>query len=55
MSKVKYIVIHEERSNFSIEQTTLFENIMIDGGEIMQSWTTNNAVHHLIKYEPKES
>lgn len=53
MIKVKYLVILDTQPNaLEVDQIA---GMMEKGGEIMQSWTTHGAVHHLIKYEDSSS
>jgi hypothetical protein len=44
--KVKYIVVADNGVGGSA-----VEDLMLKAGEIMKSWITHSAVHHLIKYE----
>lgn len=53
MAKVEYIVVKDDEvKDYSRNRLT---RLLEQGGEILQSWVTDNAVHHLVQYEPVKS
>ena len=51
MTYCKYIVINSNTTEAFLD---VFTNILMNGGEIVSSWTTQDSVHHLIKWDAND-
>ncbi|HVA10605.1 MAG TPA: hypothetical protein VNG32_00365 [Candidatus Dormibacteraeota bacterium] len=49
-TKVKYIIVRDDDVLYKID----IESCLRNGGEIVYSWTTAHAVHHIIRYEDND-